>query len=78
MIIDTEGLGCGDQRKDIQIILLASLLSSLVIYCGNSISYNLLGYSAEDFELMINLEEYEDFLPPFIWVLRDVQNKEAL
>lgn len=31
-----------------------------------------LGYSVEDFELMINLEDYEDFLPPFIWVLRDI------
>ncbi|CAD8051484.1 unnamed protein product [Paramecium sonneborni] len=69
LIIDTEGLGCGDQRKDIQIILLASLLSSVVIYCG---------YSVEDFELMINLEDYEDILPPFIWVLRDIQNKDAL
>ncbi|CAD8134885.1 unnamed protein product [Paramecium pentaurelia] len=69
LIIDTEGLGCGDQRKDIQIILLASLLSSVVIYCG---------YSVEDFELLINLEDYEDFLPPFIWVLRDIQNKDAL
>ncbi|CAD8045767.1 unnamed protein product [Paramecium primaurelia] len=69
LIIDTEGLGCGDQRKDMQIILLASLLSSVVIYCG---------YSVEDFELMINLEDYEDFLPPFIWVLRDIHNKDAL
>ena len=85
LVIDTEGLGALDQdsNHDCRVFCLAILISSCFIY--NSMG-NIDENAIENLGLVVNLtknihlkanndevdiEDYADFFPNFIWVVRD-------